>query len=80
MSNGKGKPQKDSRRGEIAFRIKPHTHQRCLEGSNKTLFATGDPTKTEPDLALSVSVSLAEVRVRVSSGLQQGQGLWVQQT
>ena len=29
------KPQQDSRRGEIAFRIKPHTPQRCSEGSNK---------------------------------------------
>ena len=25
----KEKPQQDGRRGEIAFRIKPHTHQRC---------------------------------------------------
>ena len=28
------KPQKDGRRGEIAFRIKPHTCLRHLEGSN----------------------------------------------
>ena len=28
-------PQQDSRRGEFAFRIKPHSRQRCLEGSNK---------------------------------------------
>ena len=33
----KEKPQQDGRCGEIAFRIKPHTWQRCLEGSNKTL-------------------------------------------
>ena len=41
------KPQQDSRRGKIAFRIKPHTHQRCLEDSNKTLCTPGprDPTK-----------------------------------
>ena len=32
----KEKPQQDGRRGEIAFRLKPHTHQRRLEGSNKT--------------------------------------------
>ena len=31
----KGKPQQDSRRGKITFRIKPQTHQRCSEGSNK---------------------------------------------
>ena len=32
----KEKPQQDSRRGEIMFKIKPHSLQRCLEGSNKT--------------------------------------------
>ena len=47
----KEKPQKDSRRGEIAFRIKPHTCQRRSEGSNKTLCAPGEPTETEPDVA-----------------------------
>ena len=52
--SAKEKPQQDSRRGEITFRIKPHTHQRCLEGSNKTLCAPGDPTETESDLPLSV--------------------------
>ena len=31
----KEKPQQDGRRGEIVFRIKPYTHQRRLEGSNK---------------------------------------------
>ena len=31
----KEKPHKDGRRGETAFRIKPHTYQRCSEGSNK---------------------------------------------
>ena len=60
------------------FRIKPHTHQRLLEGSQKTLCTPGDPTETEPDLPLSGRVSPAEVQV--SSGLPQGQGLWVQQT
>ena len=41
---------------KIAFRIKPHTHQRCSEGSNKTLCTPGprDPTDTEPDLPLRV--------------------------
>ena len=32
----KDKPQQDSRRAEITFRINPHTHQRHSEGSNKT--------------------------------------------
>ena len=51
--------------------------QRCLEGSNIALCIPGprDPTETEPDLPLSVSVSPAEVQV--SSGLLQGQRLWV---
>ena len=74
----KKKPQQDGRRGEITFRIKPHTHQRCLEGTNKTLCTPGDPTGTEPDLPLRVRVS--HVEVWVNSGLPQGQGLWVQQT
>ena len=52
----KKKPQQDGRRGEITFRIKPHMHQRCLEGSNKALCTPGPrgPTETEPDLPLSV--------------------------
>ena len=74
----KEKPQQDGRRGKMSFRIKRHTLQRSLEGSNKTLCARGDPTETEPDLPLNVWVS--PVEVRVSSGLLQGQGLWVQQT
>ena len=38
------------------FRMKPHTHQRCSEGSNKTLYTPRprDPTETEPDLCLSL--------------------------
>ena len=55
----KEKPQQEGRRDEIALRIKPHTHQRCSEGSSKTLCIPGDPTdprgQTEPDLCLSVS-------------------------
>ena len=51
----KEKPKKDGRRGKIAFRIKPHTHQRYLEGSNRTLCTPGDPTETEPDLPLRIS-------------------------
>ena len=34
MSKGKEKPQQNGRRGETAFRIKPHTCQRHSEGSN----------------------------------------------
>ena len=58
------------------FRIKPHTSQKYSEGSNKTLGAPipRDP-QTEIELCLSVSCG-----VRVSSGLLQGQGIWVQQT
>ena len=63
----KEKPQQDGRKGKIMFRIKPHNRQRCSEGSNKTLCAPGprDPTGTEPDPLFS-------------SGLLQGQKLWVQ--
>ena len=53
-TRAKENPQEDGRRGEIAFRVKPHTCQRCSEGSNKTLCTPGDPTETEPDLPLSV--------------------------
>ena len=77
-SRAKEKPQQDGRRGEITFRNKPHTRHRCSEGSNKTLCTPEDPTETESDLPLCVWVSPEEVRV--SSGLLQGQGLWVQQT
>ena len=51
---------------------------RCSDGSNKTLCTWRDLTETEPDLPLSVWVNPEEVCV--SSGLPQGQGLWVQQT
>ena len=62
----------------IVFRIKSHTCQRCSEGSHKTLCVPGYPTEMEPDLPWSVWAS--SVEVPVSSGLPQGQGLWVQQT
>ena len=41
------KPQQDGKNGKIMFRIKPHNYQRCLEGSNKTLYTPGprDPTR-----------------------------------
>ena len=46
--------KQDGRRGKITFRIKPHTSQKCLEGSNKTLCTAGDPTEKEPVLPLHV--------------------------
>ena len=52
----KGKePQKDGKRGEIAFRIKPHT-QEMLRGLKQTLCAPGprDFTETETELCLSI--------------------------
>ena len=71
----KEKPQQDSRKGKIMLRIKPRTHQRHSEDSNKTLCAPGPRghTETEPDLPLSVSVT--PVEAQVSSGLPRGQGL-----
>ena len=76
-SKGKGE---DSWRGEVTFRIKPYTWQRCLEGSNKVLCALGprNPTETELNLPLSVCVSPEEAQV--STGLLWVQGLWLQQT
>ena len=53
-SEAKEKPQQDGRRGEITFRIKPHNCQRCLEGSEKTLYTSEEPTETEADLPLNV--------------------------
>ena len=38
------------------FRVKPHTCQRCSEGSNEPCTpGPRDPTETEPELCLSVS-------------------------
>ena len=73
----KEKPQKDGRRGEITFRIKPHTRQRCSEGSNKPCM------HQDPDTPKRLSQNgnrMPPAEVWVSSGLLQGQGLWVQQT
>ena len=77
MSKGKEKPQQVGRWSKMAFKIKPHTRQRCSEGSNKSCVHQDPetPTETETELCLSVSYG-----VWVSSGLPQGQGLWVQQT
>ena len=72
----KEKPQQDGRRGEITFRIKPLTCQRCSEGWNKPC-AHQDPETPQRLRQDCVWVSPAEVQV--SSGLLWGQGLWVQQ-
>ena len=56
----KEKPQQAVGGGTITFKIKPHTHQRHLEGTNKTCahqdWGKGavTPQETEPDLPLSV--------------------------
>ena len=53
----KDKPQQDGRRGEISFRIKPLTSQRCSERSNKPCEQQDPetPTDTETELYLTVS-------------------------
>ena len=52
----KEKPQQDSRRGEITFRIKHHICQRNSEDSNKPCVHQEPETpRTEPELCLSVS-------------------------
>ena len=73
----KEKPQKDGRRGKFTFRIKPHSLQRCSEGSNTTC-AHQDPGT--PQRPRQNFVWEPPVEVQVSRGLPQGQGLWVQQT
>ena len=73
---GKGE---DSWRGEITFRIKPHTWQRCLEGSNKALCALGPRNLTETELNLPLSVYASPGEAQVSTGLLWVQGLWMQQ-
>ena len=76
MSRDKGEDQQDGRRGKITFRIKPHSHQRCSEGSNKPCVHqdTGIPQSLRQNC-----LSVSPVEVEVTSGLPQGQGFWVQQ-
>ena len=45
----KEKPQEDSSRDAITFKVKPHNHQRCSERTNKTLCAWG-PRERSIDL------------------------------
>ena len=70
----KEKPQQDGRRGKSMFRIKPHTHQRCSEVSN--IPCAHQDLRPHRDWENCVWVSPEEVLV--SSGLPQGQGLWMQ--
>ena len=71
------KLQQDGRRGECMFRIKPHSHQRHSEGSNKPWAHQDAET---PQRLKQNSIWASPVEVWVSTGLPQGQGLWVQQT
>ena len=73
----KEKPQQDGRRGEFAFRIKPHSCQRGSEGSNKPCVPQDPET---PQRLRQNCGSVSPVEGWVSSGLLQGQGLWGQQT
>ena len=57
------------------FRLKPHTYQRYSEVSNKPCEHQETPQRLSQNC-----VSVSPVEVRVSSGLPQGQGLWVQET
>ena len=53
----KEKPQQDGKKSKIMFRIKPHTCQKCSEGSNKTCVhqdpgeRSSDPTSDWPRFA-----------------------------
>ena len=76
-TRAKEKPQQDGKRGKITFRIKPHTHQKHSEGSNKP--CTHQDPET-PHRLRQNCVWMSPEKVWVSSGLPQGQGLWVQQT
>ena len=74
MSKGKGETQQDARRGEFVFRINPHSCQRHSEGSNKPCVHQDPGT---PQILRQNCVWASPVEVQVSSGLMQGQGLWV---
>ena len=69
--------QQDGRRGKFTFKIKPHSYQRRSEGSKKPCAHqdSGSPQRLRENC-----VWVSPVEVWVSSGLPQGQGLWVQQT
>ena len=65
------KSQQDSRRGKIVFRNKPHTRS---EGSNKPCAHQDLET---PQRLRQSCVCVSPEEVQLSSGLLQGQGLWV---
>ena len=48
----KEKPPQGGRRGKIMFRMKPHTQQRCSEGSNKPWAHQGPETPKETETEL----------------------------
>ena len=75
-SKGKEEAKQDGRRGEVTFRIKLHTLQRLSEGSNKSC-AYQDPDT--PQRLRPNHVCMSPEEVWISSGLLQGQVLWVQQ-
>ena len=83
-SKDKGETVMRWEEGHNHVKIKPHTCQRLLKGTNKTLWAPRPMGKeqwltqeTEPDLPMSVWRSPAEAWV--SSGWLQEQGYWQQQ-
>ena len=65
----KDKTQQHGRRGEITFRVKPHTCQRRSEGSNKPRAHQRPET---PQRLRQNCVWACLVEVQVSSGLPQG--------
>ena len=73
----KEKPQKDSRRGKIMFRIEPHTCQRCSEASKRPCVHQDPETPPEAETELCLSISC---RGPCQQWTATGQGLWVQQT
>ena len=57
------------------FRVKPHTRQRCSEGSNISCVHQDAET---PQRLRQNCVWVSHEEIWVSSGLLQGKGLWVQ--
>ena len=70
-------PQQDGRRGKFKFGIKPYSWQRRSEGSNKLCVHQEPGT---PQRLRQTNIWKPPMEVSVSSGLPQGQGLWVQHT
>ena len=72
----KEKTKQDGKRGELPFRIKPHSRQRCSEDSDNPC-AHKDPGTSQRLRQDCICVS--PIEVQVGGALQHGQGLWVQQ-